>query len=195
MNEGKGVRNVLAHHFDMLQFKGMLDMDKLAIVGHSFGGATVVASCAKEKRFKLGVALDSWMLPVDQSLYNDVTQPMLLVNTENFQWVENVRDMYNLKVNQDNQLRRVLITIKGTCHQSQTDFQFMTNASFAKFLGMRHTLDPHLAMGLNNKATIGFLAKHLDIPGIDERDDILSGKHDLIIRGTNLDLDLDLTTA
>ena len=60
----------------------------------------------------MGVALDSWMHPVDLSLYSEVTQPLLFVNTEIFQWVENVRGMYNLNVNEDNQFRRVLITIK-----------------------------------------------------------------------------------
>jgi len=33
-------------------FKGRLDLNKVAIVGHSFGGATTVMSLAKDKRFR-----------------------------------------------------------------------------------------------------------------------------------------------
>lgn len=32
--------------------KGRLDLNKVAIVGHSFGGATTVMSLAKDKRFR-----------------------------------------------------------------------------------------------------------------------------------------------
>ena len=33
-------------------FKGRLDLNKVAIVGHSFGGATTAMSLAKDKRFR-----------------------------------------------------------------------------------------------------------------------------------------------
>lgn len=189
LNTGKEVRNVLGLHFDLRQLKGCMDLNRVAVVGHSFGGATTIAALALEKRFRCGVALDSWMLPLDEELYKGVDQPLLLINTETFQWPDNVRDMYKLDVNEQRS-DRILITIRGTCHQSHSDFQFFVPSKLAKLLEMRHTLSPKIAMEINNKAMMGFLSKHLDIPDADYHDNLLSGEHPLIILGTNLDISM-----
>ncbi|WIA35623.1 hypothetical protein OEZ86_004039 [Tetradesmus obliquus] len=41
-------------------FKSILDMNRLAIMGHSCGGATAAAAVAQHGEFKAGVALDPW---------------------------------------------------------------------------------------------------------------------------------------
>ncbi|WIA15413.1 hypothetical protein OEZ85_002066 [Tetradesmus obliquus] len=41
-------------------FKSILDMSRLAIMGHSCGGATAAAAVAQHGEFKAGVALDPW---------------------------------------------------------------------------------------------------------------------------------------
>ena len=62
---------------------------------------------------RCGVALDSWMLPLEEDLYERVQGPLLMVNTETFQWKDNIRPMFRLGINQDDQLMdRVLITIR-----------------------------------------------------------------------------------
>lgn len=46
---------------DGLSFlKGRLDMGRVAIVGHSFGGATAALAAASDPAIKCGVALDPW---------------------------------------------------------------------------------------------------------------------------------------
>ena len=53
VNEGREVRNVLGYHFDLRSLKGRLDLDKVAVVGHSFGASTAVAAVgAGDPRFK-----------------------------------------------------------------------------------------------------------------------------------------------
>ena len=55
LNDGGAVRNMLGggDSFDFSQFKGRLDLDKVAIMGHSFGGGTVVQTLSHDQRFKL----------------------------------------------------------------------------------------------------------------------------------------------
>lgn len=45
---------------------GVLDVEAVALAGHSYGGATVTALCSQEPAFKCTVALDPWwcVLPV-----------------------------------------------------------------------------------------------------------------------------------
>ncbi len=38
--------------FDLYQFKGRLDTDTAAVMGHSFGGAATVVTLATDNRFK-----------------------------------------------------------------------------------------------------------------------------------------------
>lgn len=39
---------------------GLLDVDAVALAGHSYGGATVTALCSQEPAFKCTIALDPW---------------------------------------------------------------------------------------------------------------------------------------
>ncbi len=41
---------------------GKVDVEAVALAGHSYGGATVTALCSQEPAFKCTVALDPWWL-------------------------------------------------------------------------------------------------------------------------------------
>ncbi|KAK3753541.1 hypothetical protein QZH41_018512, partial [Actinostola sp. cb2023] len=53
LQSGTAPDNLLSsvQDFDLQQFQGRLDLQRSALLGHSFGGATVLATLAKEKRF------------------------------------------------------------------------------------------------------------------------------------------------
>lgn len=68
--------SVLAH------FKDAVDLSKVVVSGHSFGGATTLLTLARDKRFKAGVALDSWLFPLkDEDISAEVTQPIIFINS------------------------------------------------------------------------------------------------------------------
>ncbi|XP_064597792.1 platelet-activating factor acetylhydrolase 2, cytoplasmic-like [Liolophura sinensis] len=183
LNNGQEVHNILHEDFDLLQFKNRLDLGKASLIGHSFGGATCICTLAKDKRFKVGIVLDGWMHPLDDEIYSSPTQPILFINTETFHWEKNTEQMKQLLTEG---VERRIITIRGTCHQSQTDFQFLINKPMGRFLSVRHTLSPRIAMDLNNKAMLGFLWKHLGIKEELQHQDILEGNHEHVIKGIHI---------
>lgn len=186
LHNGKEVHNIMRTHFNTKQFMNRLDLSRVVVMGHSFGGATTLCTLSKDKRFRLGVVLDGWMHPLDERVYEDTQQPVLMINMESFQWKTNVEQMMRL-LSQDKENRR-MITIKGTCHQSVTDFQFLVNKTVGRVLDVRHRLSPKVAMSLTNKASLGFIRKHLGLKSKDTHEDLLCGDHDHIIVGTNVDL-------
>lgn len=59
---------------------------------------------------RCGISLDPWMLPVGDDIYqNRVQQPLLIINSEKFQWASNILKMNKLISNDTN---KKMITIK-----------------------------------------------------------------------------------
>lgn len=59
---------------------------------------------------RCGIALDAWMLPVSADIYqNSIQQPLLFINSEKFQWSDNILKMKKLISNDTN---KKMITIK-----------------------------------------------------------------------------------
>ncbi|XP_029635310.1 platelet-activating factor acetylhydrolase [Octopus sinensis] len=141
---------------------------------------------AKDKRFRAGVVLDGWMLPLEDNIYAQVTQPVLMLNTETFQWKRNVLKMKNLECTQQN---RIMLTILGTCHQSSTDFQFLCNHYMGRIMKFCHNLAPKDAIDITGKIVQGFLCKIIGITDKELREDLLTGKHEWLICGTNVNLE------
>ena len=52
LNEGGEVINMMGERFDWSQFRGRLQLDTAAVMGHSFGGTTTIQTLYTDKRFK-----------------------------------------------------------------------------------------------------------------------------------------------
>ncbi|PIK41276.1 Platelet-activating factor acetylhydrolase [Apostichopus japonicus] len=108
MHDGKEVENIMPDKFDFTQLQGKLDLDRVAICGHSFGGGTSIVAMAKDSRFKCSVPLDAWLFPLSGDVYEKVQQPILFINTYYFQWKENISKMNKLMPSEYNDARRML---------------------------------------------------------------------------------------
>ena len=57
LNEGGEVTNMMGERFDWGQFRGRLQLDTAAVMGHSFGGATTVHTLLADRRFKYAACM------------------------------------------------------------------------------------------------------------------------------------------
>ncbi|TNM95196.1 platelet-activating factor acetylhydrolase isoform X1 [Takifugu flavidus] len=184
LNSGSPLQNVLQTKFDMSALENSMDLCRIAIVGHSFGGATVVKALSKEERFKCGIALDAWMFPLEDETFPRVKQPLFFINSEKFQWAGNISRMRKL----DSPVaQRKMITIRGTVHQSFPDFTFLTGHWIGKLMKLKGEIDPEVAIDLSNQATLAFLQRHLRLDrNFDQWDPLIDGQDENLIKGTNI---------
>ncbi|KAH9570178.1 hypothetical protein CY35_02G027700 [Sphagnum magellanicum] len=153
-------------------FQQRLDLNHIAIHGHSFGAATAIVASGVEKRIKCCVGEDVWWSPVEEVDYSRLAgkSPVLLLNTEGFDWAS-LRDCRNKFLegrakadNVDTPLVTVLMTIKGTEHMDQSDFPLLF-PTIAKRARMTGVLDPTQTKDINSRACLDFLYRNLLPPG------------------------------
>lgn len=184
INSGRAVQNVLQTKFDWTTLENSMDLCRIAAMGHSFGGATVVEALCKEVKFKCGIALDAWMFPLDDEIFPRVKQPIFFINSEKFQWAGNISRMKKLD---SAVIQRKMITIRGTVHQSFPDFTFLTGNWIGKLMKLKGEIDPQIAIDLSNKATLAFLQRHLGLEkDFNQWDPLIDGQDENLIPGTNV---------
>ncbi|KAJ7345960.1 hypothetical protein JRQ81_001910 [Phrynocephalus forsythii] len=193
INSGKPTVNMLPVNFNWICLKDCIDIEKIAVMGHSFGAATTIETLSKDVRFKCGIALDAWMLPLSDDVYPRVHQPLLFINSEKFQWALNVLEMKKLDCKDR---ERKMITIKGSLHQSFPDFTFLVGNIVGKVFKLKGDVDPNTVIDVSNKASLAFLQKYLGLKkDFNKWDPLLDGKGLNVIPGTNVDLTLVASQA
>ncbi|XP_048358257.1 platelet-activating factor acetylhydrolase 2, cytoplasmic [Sphaerodactylus townsendi] len=179
INGGKAAVNLLHTDFDLSSLEDNVDLSRVAVMGHSFGGATAILALVKEVQFKCAIALDAWMFPLENSMYPKVTKPVLFVNTETFQTLDSIAKMKKICALND---ETKIITILGTVHQSQTDFTFLAGNLLNRVFQTRGTINPYEGLDITNQAALAFLQKHLQLKeDFDQWDSLLQGVGDAII--------------
>jgi len=65
--------------------KDKLDFSRIAVIGHSFGGATVVKAVKEDARISCGVGLDPWLYPLsEEDKTKDTKTPLLFVGSHEY---------------------------------------------------------------------------------------------------------------
>lgn len=105
------------------KFAGRLDLTRLAVIGHSLGGAEALQFCHDDPRCKAGIDIDG--APQGTSVADGVRQPFMILlsdhsreqDSQNGQIMANLRSIYNrLPVN-----ARQMLFIRGANHFTFSD--------------------------------------------------------------------------
>ncbi|XP_048413882.1 platelet-activating factor acetylhydrolase 2, cytoplasmic-like [Stegostoma tigrinum] len=176
INNGKLIKNGLPGHLDVSVMKDCIDLKRVAVMGHSFGGCTSILAVSRDSRFRCAVALDSWMFPLTDDIYSKALPPVFFVNSQKFQTSDSIDKMKRLCSN-NNEIK--IITIVGSVHQSQTDFTLLTGQLLSLAFETKGTINPIEGLNITNRASLAFLQRHLDLQkNFDQWDALLEGVGD-----------------
>uniref|UniRef100_A0A1I8FVD1 1-alkyl-2-acetylglycerophosphocholine esterase n=1 Tax=Macrostomum lignano TaxID=282301 RepID=A0A1I8FVD1_9PLAT len=139
---------------------GLIDPNRVHLMGHSFGAATALTTLATtpEAVYKTCSLLDIWMHPVDPEHYNNVKIPVLFLSNEIFHWEANAQ-----------RVQAVLDAIESE--------EMKANLSIRR-IGLADSLHPRDAVLLTARICLAFIARHEGRVDLTEEDRVLlRGEH------------------
>ncbi|KAK9808929.1 hypothetical protein WJX72_006538 [[Myrmecia] bisecta] len=168
--------------------KGLLDLEAVAIAGHSYGGATVAALCAEDPTFKCAICLDPYWpgLPEDSPALRKwrTTSPMLVLGSQAWNVPDKDGKLKCDGVRQEAVLQAVryrndtdasvsatgggavLCVLEGSTHDTFTDVLGIFGTRYSWFVrkaGFKIALDPVLALNMVARNMLGFMNRHLPL--------------------------------
>ena len=143
------------------KLSGRLDLDRVALGGHSYGGATAILASHNHEIVKACVVLDGWISPIpDKVISEGINVPFLFMGRPSWHDsdypgnYERLADLITHSSNEKYDLR-----INQTLHLDYTDIPLMSPL-------VRHVMDvgdlkPSTTLSLINDLVLGFLEVHL----------------------------------
>jgi pimeloyl-ACP methyl ester carboxylesterase len=161
-----------------LEITGKMDLGKIAVGGHSYGGSTATVAAHGDNRIKACFVLDSWISPVPQQTIDaGVHVPFLFMGRptwEGSDYPGNYPRLDNLMAHSSNPKYRLII--KETEHLDFSDIPlFSPIIGWVMDVG---SLPAKVSTSLLNELVYGFLEKHLLKQGNVNFDKMIN--HDLI---------------
>jgi len=98
------------------QLRNSIDMERIAIIGHSFGAATGILTSHHDQRLKAVIALDPWLYALPKEV--EIKTPVLIISSETFNWPGN-NDLV-AQLSDSCQLSKKVV-ISGSAHMDQSD--------------------------------------------------------------------------
>ena len=138
-----------------------IDLNKLAVGGHSYGGATAIQSAKVDKRIKACFIFDGWINPIpDSTIATGLEKPLLSIGRpswENSDYPDNYGFLKRIILNSSGPSQNIII--KETLHLDYTDIPFYS--PIIKHIMDVGNLSPSLLQDLINELTLTFLETYL----------------------------------
>ncbi len=154
------IREIEAGMIDS-KLSGRLDLDRVALGGHSYGGATAILASYNHEIVKACVVLDGWISPIpDKVISEGINVPFLFMGRPSWHDsdypgnYERLADLITHSSNEKYDLR-----INQTLHLDYTDIPLMS--PFVKHVMDVGDLKPSTTLSLINDLVLGFLEVHL----------------------------------
>jgi dienelactone hydrolase len=137
-------------------FGGRLDTDRVAVIGHSFGGAAAGQACLDDARCKAGINFDG--LQIGEMLDRPLETPFLFFHHDN---VGAKNRAPNLPFFERAQGPTYLAIIAGTGHLSFSDACLYPRTSLLRMASPAGTIDGRRCQAIVNEYVLAFLDRHL----------------------------------
>jgi predicted dienelactone hydrolase len=135
---------------------GRLDVNRVAVLGHSFGGAAAGQACLDDVRCKAGVNMDG--LQLGDMLDKDLSRPFLFMHHDNVAAMEKTP---NRVFFEKARAPAYLLTIEGTGHLSFSDVSLYGRASFFRLMSPVGEIDGERCHRIVSDYVLAFLDRHL----------------------------------
>ena len=159
LNAGESIPTLVDTDVDLTGLASCLDMTtNLFLLGHSFGGSSVLLAASEDPRVKAVLALDPWMFPLSRHKFT-IRTPTEVINTEKFLNDNNLQVIKNAAI--DDTVVKFRVMGSGV-HLSATDVPavFLSQA-IRRGLGFMDKVEPEQVMEETNQLVLRWLQKNI----------------------------------
>lgn len=153
LNNGENTSNGEQDMLDtMKMFTGRLDLERLGIFGHSFGGAAAGEACLRDDRFKAFINMDG--TPFGTAVDNVISQPFMILTTG-----KDEKKIISKGYSVD-QKNFITVYISGAEHMNFSDFNTIL-PNIGELTGLLGKIDGDRQREIMNEYILTFFNKHL----------------------------------
>lgn len=137
---------------------GRLDLVHIGIFGHSTGGGATLQFCLEDPRCTAGAPLDSWVLPVDESILQvPPSQPFMFINSP--EWLGPINQQRGRAILAAMPNDGYELILANTGHYDFSDLALLS--PLTPQLGLSGTINSHFSQTIQNEYLLAFFNHYL----------------------------------